>query len=622
MPTIAQLPAATAPEATDEIPISQGGVVRATTVGTLLASTQSAIQLPSGALLGRISVGNGSPETVEIGTGITLAAGTVAANGLDHGSFPVLPSLSTGADLVISNQGTPMLMQTSLLRELFSAGTNVTIDVNGTISALSTIVPSGTVIANEAISQLPTLSGLASADLVPVSHAGSSYAVSYAALLDGVTIDQAQQAAAAGNSDTVWVAQDSNVMARQTFSAIWVWITSNLPTYKAPVVEITANTNLDTTVHNGRILICSQPVTLTPLTANMGSGFQCWVINASSGSVTLGSGFVTSSGGTALAAWQCATICCATYSGGTIAFASIPTTTTSVTAPGQVTGLASSATTSSSVTVSWQAPASGGAVISYIVQYRVTGTSAWTSTSPVTSTTSYQISSLQSGTSYDICVQAENGAGAGTASAVMTVSTATAVQSTAPPQVTGVTATASSSTAIAVTWSAQTGTGAATSFTVRYRVSGTTTWSGSATGLTGTSTTISGLAASTSYDVCVIGVNDAGSGTASSAVTTQTLAAAASVTSITWNVGPSGPYTHGSGAIGVNAHVSPSTSAIQFGISQSSATPPTSWTEATYVNSDLWGAYLATPATAGTYYAWAEGLDGSATTVSSSFVVQ
>jgi len=28
------------------------------------------------------------------------------------------------------------------------------------------------------------------------------------------------------------------------------------------------------------------------------------------------------------------------------------------------------------------------------------------------------------------------------------------------------------------------------------------------------------------------------------------------------------------------------------------------------VNSDLWGAYVSTPATAGTWYAWVEGIDG------------
>jgi len=34
-----------------------------------------------------------------------------------------------------------------------------------------------------------------------------------------------------------------------------------------------------------------------------------------------------------------------------------------------------------------------------------------------------------------------------------------------------------------------------------------------------------------------------------------------------------------------------------------------------YVNTDLWGQYVPTPATAGTWYAWAEGSDGSASTV-------
>ena len=35
------------------------------------------------------------------------------------------------------------------------------------------------------------------------------------------------------------------------------------------------------------------------------------------------------------------------------------------------------------------------------------------------------------------------------------------------------------------------------------------------------------------------------------------------------------------------------------------------------VNSNLWGNHVPTPATAGTWYVWAEGLDGSAPTISS-----
>lgn len=41
------------------------------------------------------------------------------------------------------------------------------------------------------------------------------------------------------------------------------------------------------------------------------------------------------------------------------------------------------------------------------------------------------------------------------------------------------------------------------------------------------------------------------------------------------------------------------------------------------VNTDLWGAYVPTPPTPGSWYTWAEGLDGSAPTVSPSpFLVQ
>ena len=61
--------------------------------------------------------------------------------------------------------------------------------------------------------------------------------------------------------------------------------------------------------------------------------------------------------------------------------------------------------------------------------------------------------------------------------------------------------------------------------------------------------------------------------------------------------------------------VSRSLAPVQFGVSQSTTTPPTTWTAANLVNTDLWGAYLTTPATPGTWYVWAEGLDGSALTV-------
>ena len=84
---------------------------------------------------------------------------------------------------------------------------------------------------------------------------------------------------------------------------------------------------------------------------------------------------------------------------------------------------------------------------------------------------------------------------------------------------------------------------------------------------------------------------------------------------IIWNYAPSGPYAHASGNIGVNVHVNPPSAAVQFGFSNSATNPPTSWTPGSYVNSDLWAAFVNTSATSGTWYAWAEGTDGSAPTV-------
>ncbi len=619
MPTISQLPSATSVTAQDEVPVSQSGIARSAAIGLILASTQPAISIGSPSLLGRTSLGPGSPEQVDIGLGLQLGAGTLAANGLDHASFPLLAQASPQTDVVVSSQGNPMLMQAALLRGLFSAGQNVAIDANGVISSSA----GGGIGSGSSIGALQVVTSLASQDLVAVSQSGSDRSISYANFLDGVTIDQAQAASAANDSDWLWVAQGTNVMARQTFSAVWSWVAGSIPTYKVPVVEITTNTNLDTTVHNGRILVCSQPLTLAPLSTNMGSGFECVVINASSGNITLGTGFVTSSGSLALTPWQSATLYCVAYSGGTIAFASMPMAGTAIGLPGQVTGVASSAVTSSTIAVSWLAPTAGGTVSSYTVEFRPTGTTAWTTSASLAGTLSYLITGLLPASSYDILVQAQNAAGAGLPSGILTVVTSAASVSTVPSQVTGLTATATTSSAVQLNWSGQTGTTAATSFAVNYRVTGTTAWTASATGVVGTSSAVSGLVAATSYDFEIIGTNASGSGPASAIVSASTLAATQSVTSITWNVLPVGPYTVGTGTMGINAHVLPATSPIQFGVSLSSTTPPTSWTRATLVNTDLWGAYVAVPLTAGTYYTWAEGLDGSAATASSTtFVVQ
>jgi hypothetical protein len=133
--------------------------------------------------------------------------------------------------------------------------------------------------------------------------------------------------------------------------------------------------------------------------------------------------------------------------------------------------------------------------------------------------------------------------------------------------------------------------------------------------VTTTTTIVAGLAAATSYEFRVLAENGGGVGPASAIASATTEPEVGAVSSIQWNLAPIGPYSQGSGAIGVNAFVTPANAAIRFGFSASSTIPPTTWTGAVHVMSNLWAAYADTPTSPGTWYAWAQGTDGSATTL-------
>lgn len=92
-------------------------------------------------------------------------------------------------------------------------------------------------------------------------------------------------------------------------------------------------------------------------------------------------------------------------------------------APGQVTGLAAGTPTSTSVPLSWPAVAVGTPPISYRIEYKRATDSAWT-LDTVQSGSSRAVPGLQPSTSYQFRVRAENSAGAGAFSAVLSVSTA------------------------------------------------------------------------------------------------------------------------------------------------------------------------------------------------------
>jgi hypothetical protein len=617
MPTISQLPAANGISPADRVPLSQSGATRAVTVGTLLQGAQPAIIVEQNNLLGRTSLGPGGPEPIAVGVGVQLASGSLSATGSDHATFPIRAALELADDVVLDGGDGPHRMSIGLLRGLFKAGENVTIDSQGLISAAGpATAESG---SGQPISRWPAVSSLTGTDLVAVSVAGVDSAISFASLLRGRTIDEADPAVPASDTDAVWVAQGSAVMKRQTLGAVWAWVTSKLPTYKIGVVEVSTDTTLDVTTHNGRLLVCSRPVTLAPAFQNMGSGFECRVVNLSAGSVTLGAGIMTSSGSYALAPGQAATIWAIAYSGGNAVYALLHGVT-ALELPGPVKNVSISGIDVGSVTLAWDPPGAGGPASAYLVQYRISGQANWISASSNVPAPPFVISGLSAGTAYEFSVAAVNAAG-GSPGAIVSGTTLSALLAV-PGQVTNLVAGAVTATAIAVTWSAPAGGGLASSYDVQYCPTGSQAWLSLGGTIVATTAQVPGLSAGTSYDIRVAARNDAGAGSYSSMLTVST-ASGANANSIVWNLVPSGSYTRGAGAIGVNAHVAPASAAVQFGVSTSNIVAPSSWVAGTWVNTDLWGAYVSTPQTPGNWYVWVEGTDGSCRSAySTPFVVE
>jgi len=539
---------------------------------------------------------------------LTLNSGTLSASAFNLQALPAQTSLSLSDQFVIDGGGTLQFAAVGLIRELFTAGSNITIDSNGIISASANSSAS-----MPTLTQLPSLSALTSADLIPVSHSSQDYAVTYADFLDGVTIDMAQTAGTAADTDTFWVAQSGNVMLRQTLSTLWPWVSQKLPSWNRPVIELTSNTSLEGGIHNNAVLVCSSSVLISAVAADLGSGFRCELINASSGLVSFSGNILTSNGSTTLSPYQCSIIYCVTYSTGSVVFASIGASGLATTLPGQATNLVANSLTSNGLSLAWSGPTSGGDVAVYTVQYRLSGSVNWAVAGQTNGALSLLVMGLQASTSYDLAVSAGNNIGTGPLSSILTVTTAVVLALPGPP--TGVNVTNITANGLTCSWTAPTVGGTELIYEVQYRISGQTTWTTASSNLSATTIGISNLLPGTMYDLQVIASNNGGSGPPSTTITVQTVQVAGLVAGITWALAPTGSYAHGVGAIGVNAHVNPESAVIQFGFSTSSTSPASVWSAGVHVNSDLWGQYLATPATPGTWYAWAEGSDGSCPTV-------
>lgn len=181
MPTIDQLPPATASSDTDEFIVSQSGTAVKVTRSQILSGVQPELAPACGTLLGRISAGTGAPESIVVGSNLLLANGSLSATAVPF----AVSSLPSGTVPAVGD-----------MVPLGQAGTNTAVTygqfVNGlsgvaNISASSMLVqPSGSstsqTLANFAASTLSRSGGsmtgsltLAADPVVPLQAATKEY---------------------------------------------------------------------------------------------------------------------------------------------------------------------------------------------------------------------------------------------------------------------------------------------------------------------------------------------------------------------------------------------------------------------------------------------------------------
>ena len=615
MPMISQLPVATGLAASDAVPVSQSGVARAVSVGNLLAGTQPAILTPTGTLLGRRSLGTGGPEEIALGSGLTLNDGTLDVGYGMFASLETIGAVSQGGRLIAVEDGHLKVVSSESVHASYTAGEHIEIDSAGVISA---IWPEGTSSASPSnwgidTTGTTTLTSVAADDVLPVLHKGIISSVTYGKLLNGRTVGQLQPAGAVSDGDHILVSQDGSVMARQNLSGIWQWVSTKIVSLRLPIVELTTDTTLDATVHNGRVLVCTAPVTITSVSMNIGSGFHCEIVNLSSGDVSLASPIVTAAGVGTVPAGSAAVVRSMSCSLETILYASGFANSAGSAVPGKVVNLHQTSISTSGVSVAWDAPASGPAALGYTLEIRQVGTAAWSLRGDGITETSFAIVGLVPGLSYEVVVMANNSAGRGALSSILNVSVP--VGQLAPGSVSNLSATPQSASSVSVGWSAPVSGGAPTSYTVQYRASGSNTWSHSIPNIVGVALVVNDLTPATTFEFRVYALNDGGAGPPTTPIVATTFPQSGAAVSIAWNLVPVGSYSSGGGSIGVNARVQPADASVRFGFSTSSVVGPAIWTSGIHVNTDFWAAYVPTPSASGIWYAWAQGLDGSATMV-------
>ena len=194
----------------------------------------------------------------------------------------------------------------------------------------------------------------------------------------------------------------------------------------------------------------------------------------------------------------------------------VDSATTDATAPGAPTGLTATASGTTAIDLSWSAPGStgGSAITGYKIEVSSDGGSSWSDLVANTSntTTTYAHTGLASGDTRHYRVSAINTNGTGVPSNVDSATTGTSV----PGAPTGLTATASGTTAIDLSWSApgSTGGSAITGYKIEVSSDGGSSWSDLVANTSNTTTTYAhtGLASGDTRHYRVSAINTNGTG--------------------------------------------------------------------------------------------------------------
>ena len=204
----------------------------------------------------------------------------------------------------------------------------------------------------------------------------------------------------------------------------------------------------------------------------------------------------------------------------------VDSATTGATAPGAPTGLTATASGTTAINLSWSAPAStgGSAITGYRIEVSSNGGSSWTNLVANTgnANTTYAHTGLTAGATRHYRVSAINANGTGVPSNVDSATTGTTV----PGAPTGLTATASGTTAINLSWSApgSTGGSAITGYKIEVSSNLGSSWSDLVANTSNTTTTYAhtGLTAGATRHYRVSAINANGAGTASNVANATT----------------------------------------------------------------------------------------------------